>query len=134
MIEKELSSFATKNELEQAICERKKETGSIRDIIKLDGGLVHKKDLDDFHKKNSTQNEKIIKMISRLSPLLSLADEKTVKYIKDGVELKRSTDNVITTWKGRAKTIAVFLGLVALAITIINGIKDLIFEWMLRVK
>lgn len=99
-----------------------------------DLSVVRKADFELFKKSNKTDHEEILQKVSALKPLLELTDPVTVKYIKDGVELKKSTDNVVKTWKGRVTTIVVFLGLVAIVITIANGARDFIVDVFLKIK
>ena len=121
--------MCTNTELEAKIDQARK------DIL-----VIHKKtdqnckDIATGFKSNTIDHEELLQGIKKLEPLLSLADERTVKYLKEGVELKRSTDTVVSTWKGRAKTIAIFLGVIAVMLTIANAIRDMIFDMFLKVR
>lgn len=99
-----------------------------------DISVVRKADFEAFKRSNKTDHEEILQRVDALKPLLELTDPITIKYIKDGVELKKSTDNVVKTWKGRVTTIVVFLGLVAVVITIVNGARDFIIDVFLKIK
>lgn len=121
--------MCTNTELEAKIDQARKDILVIHDKTEKNC-----KDIASGFKSNSIDHEELLQGIHRLEPLLSLADEKTVKYLKEGVELKRSTEAVVSSWKGRAKTIAIFLGLVAVILTIINTFSDMLASTFLRLK
>lgn len=102
--------------------------------------VIHKKtdqnckDIASGFGKNTLDHEELLQGIRKLEPLLSLADEKTVKYLKEGVELKRSTEAVVSSWKGKAKTIAIFLGVIAVVLTIFNALRDMLWDVIIKLK
>ena len=101
---------------------------------KVEGGYVTSKEFNDFKKVNNLDHEEILQKVTKLEPLSELADERTVRYIKEGVELKRSTENIVNNWKGKAKTITIFLGVVAVLLTIVNATRDIILDLIIKTK
>jgi len=133
--------------LDRAVAQRKEDqarlesnlTNDIKDL-KEDILVIHKKtdqnckDIASGFGKNKIDHEELLQKVNKLAPLADLADEKTVRYLKEGVELKRSTDNVMNSWKGKAKTIAIFLGVIAVLLTIANAIRDIIMSGFIKIK
>jgi hypothetical protein len=124
-----MKEMCTNTELEAKIDQASK------DIL-----VIHKKtdqnckDISEGFRKTSLNHEELLQGIKRLEPLLSLADERTVRYLKEGVELKRSTDAVVSSWKNKAKTIAIFLGVIAVILTIANALRDMAFDMFFKLK
>lgn len=75
------------------------------------------------HKYNCDENKKTRKEVRKLVKIIKPLED-LYPTLKQSVELKRSTDNVINSWKGKVKTGAIFLGFIAVMITIFLGIYE----------
>jgi len=96
--------------------------------------VVRKIDFEEFKAENNEQHKMLIVKLDKLAPLATLADEKTIKYLQEGVKLKQSTDITINSWKGKARTAAIFLGVIAVILTIVLQLKGLFIELYLKLR
>ena len=62
-------------------------------------------------------------ILVKLEPLADL-----VPYLIESAELKRSTERFVGNWKGRAKTATIFIGLIAVIITVVVSLRQLIID------
>jgi hypothetical protein len=100
------------------------------------GDWVCSAEFDDFRKEQTKEHKLITdnqiktdKKLDALSPLVDLIPD-----LQSSVRLKKSTDEVVDNLKSKAKTVAIFLGVIAVSLTIINALKDLILFWFIKIK
>ena len=130
-IEKEISTFATKEELQKAINDRKEVTDKILDKINYDGGLVYQCDLEEFKKENRDDHDKIVKSIEGFHKKMDLIYPKVAEDIK----VADAYNTLAGAWETRLKSgsfwIRVILGIgfvVGMIVLIVDYGKKLILK------
>jgi hypothetical protein len=130
-VEKELSKFATKEELQTAVNNRHKDTDKIFDIINFDGGLVYKCDLEELKKQNKIAFEKIDKSMSEFHKKMDLIYPK----VADDIKIADAYNTLAGVMEGRIKSggfwIRVILGVgfvVGVLVLLVDYAKKLIIK------
>lgn len=130
-IEKELSNFATKEELKKATSDRKEVTDKILEKINYDGGLVYKCDLEDMTKQNKEEHDKIFKSITEFHKKM---DEIYPKVASD-IKIADAYNTLASSWESRFKSggfwIRILLGLgffIGMLVLIIDYTRKLILK------
>jgi hypothetical protein len=125
-IEKELSDFATKEELCEAVRERNRKIDKIHEVIDFDGGLVYKCDLDKLIKDNNKAHEEIIKKLNEIYP-----------RVKDEMEVAKAYEIIGNQWNMKSKSagfwIKVVIGLSIFA-TLFVYVVDYLIKYFKLLK
>jgi uncharacterized membrane protein YukC len=88
---------------------------------------ITKTEFQEHCKQNEEAFQEVIPVIKKLEPLADL-----VPVLKESAELKKSTDKVVNTLTRRAKIVAIFLGIIAVLLTIYLNIRHIFIDVVIK--